>query len=471
MNTLTMPITVAPQQITSVQALQEQIEGQVLTPFDAGYDEARQAFNRAVDQHPDLIVIAASAEDVAATVRFAHLVGMPVAVQATGHGLPRKADGALMLVTAQLKELRIEPETRTARIGAGLEWSEVLEAAQQHGLAPLLGSSPNVGVVGYTLGGGMGWLGRKHGLACDSVIAFELVSAAGEQLLATSEVNPDLFWALRGGGGSFGIITAMEIQLYPVEMVYGGNLLYPAAMAREVMQRYREWVRSAPDALTTSIVLMNFPPFPQVPEPLRGKSFVMVRGCYAGPLEEGETLLRFWRDWRAPAMDTFGPMPFSQVADISQDPKHPVPSRTSAAWMRELSDDAIDAIIRNVLPDGAPPVFTMAEVRHVGGAVSRVPDGESAYSHRDVELLFFCLGAAPTPEAYARVGQAAAALRQELQPALTGGVYMNFVSGQEARERTPEGYSAEALRRLRAVKACYDPENLFRYAFDITPAE
>lgn len=448
-------------------ALQARVQGPVIAPSDPRYAEARLAWNRSVNQSPALIVAAASAADVAEAVRYARAQGLGIAVQSTGHGVTLPADGALLILTAALKDLRVDPAAQTAWLGAGLQWGEVLAETQQHGLAPLLGSSPTVSVVGYTLGGGLGWLGRKHGLAVDSVISFELVSPAGEVIRASAEENADLFWGLRGGGGSFGVVTGMEIRLYPVEMVYGGNLLYPIEDAREVMQRYREWIRSAPDALTTSVVLMNFPPFPQVPEPVRGKSFVMVRGCYAGPLEEGEAALRYWRDWKAPAVDLFGPMPFREVAKISSDPVNPGPSFSTGAWVRELSDEAIDTLIRCHRPQGGPPALTLVEVRHAGGAIARVDPASAAYSHRDAQLVLFCVGMAPTPEAYANAAGLAARMKEELAPALTGGMYMNFVHGQEARARTRQGYSPEAYSKLQALKAKYDPDNLFRYSYDI----
>ncbi len=450
-------------------ALKECVQGQVITPTDPGYAEARLGWNRSVDQYPAVIVIAAGPGDVGEAVQYARRQGMGIAVQSTGHGLAMAADHAVLIVTSHLKELHVNPAERTAWVGAGLKWGEVLARTQEYGLAPLLGSSPGVGVVGYTLGGGLGWLGRKYGLAADSVLSFELVSVDGLAYRASAGENPDLYWGLRGGGGSFGIVTGMEIRLYPVETVYGGNLYYPGALAREVMQRYREWIRSAPEALTSSVALMNYPPVPQAPEILRGKSFAIVRGCYAGPVEEGAALLQSWRDWKAPLIDDFKAMPFSDAAKISNDPVNPMPSKATGAWMRELSDAAIDTLVRYTIPRDGPPAITFSEVRHAGGAIARVAPGESAFSRRDAELLLSCVGMAPTPEAYARLGRLTDQMKAELAPALTGGAYMNFFSGMEARRRTQEGYSAEAFRRLRALKAKMDPQNLLRFGFDIPP--
>ncbi len=448
----------------AVEDLAERVQGQVLAPGDAGYDEARLAWNRAVDQQPAVIVAALRTEDVVEAVCFAHKQGLGVAVQSTGHGVIRNTDGAVLVVTSRMKELYLDVEAQTARLGAGLEWGEVLAVTQKYGLAPLLGSSPNVGVVGYTLGGGLGWLGRKYGLAADSVLSFEVVSAAGDILRADPVQNTELFWALRGGGGSFGIVTSMEIKLYPVKTVYGGNLLYPGEMAREVMQRYREWIANAPEELTSSIVLMNYPALPQVPEFLRGKSFVMVRGVYSGRVLEGEKLLDYWRKWVSPAVDDFRVMPFSEVARVSNDPLNPMPSFGTGAWMRELSDEAIDTLIRYAAREGG---LSVVEVRHAGGAVARGGPHPAAFGHRDAPLVLFAVGTTPTPEAFERLRSYTEKMKEDLCAALTGGVYMNFLSGEEARERTRQGYSPATFRGLQEVKAKYDPENLFHYGYDL----
>lgn len=453
------------------EALQNQIAGQVILPEDERYEEARLAHNRSIDQRPALIVSALTAADIAAAVRFAREQGLAIAVQSTGHGVPVAADGALLILTGRLQSLKIDPELQTARIGAGLRWGEVLAETQRFKLAPLLGSSPLVGVVGYSLGGGLGWLARKHGIAADSVLRIELVTMTGEIIRASAEEHADLFWALRGGGGSFGIVTAIEVRLFPVSTVYGGNLVYPGEMAREVMRRYRDWIAALPEEMTTSVMLINFPPIPQVPDVFRGKSFVMVRGCYAGPVEAGAALVQSWRDWQAPLIDDFGEMAFAQVAKISNDPTNPAPSKTTGAWMRELSDAAIDTLVQYARPRATPPGLTAVEVRHVGGAMNRAPADLNAFSHRDADLLLFAVGSTPTPELVSAMRVYTDAMLRDLQPALTGGVFLNFTGLQEARDRTRAGFAAGVFERLQAVKAKYDPENCLRFGFDIAPGE
>lgn len=345
----------------------------------------------------------------------------------------------------------------------------VLEETQASGLAALLGSSPDVGVVGYTLGGGLGWLGRRYGLAVDSVLSIEVVTADGQLRRASRTENADLFWGLRGGGGAFGVVTGLEIKLYPVETVYAGNLIYPAGRAKEVYTRYREWIATAPEELTSSIVLMNFPTIAEIPEFLRGGTFVMVRGCFCGPIDEGEALLRYWRDWQAPFIDDFKAIPFTEVAAISDDPVDPLPGFSTGAWLSELSDDAIDVLIRyGAGEDGASPLV-VTEVRHAGGAIARVDPDENAYGHRDASLVLNLIGMTPTLEAYQHLVAYITELKRLLQPHMTGGVYMNFLEGEESQQRIRDAYSPQAYRRLAALKAKYDPHNLFSYSFNIQP--
>jgi FAD/FMN-containing dehydrogenase len=454
------------QQLSDLRAA---VAGEVITPQDAAYETQRMAWNRVVDQRPALIVVAQSKEDIIEAVCFAREQGLEIAIQATGHGVIREANDCLLIVTSRLTGVQVNPADGTAWISAGTQWGQVLAQTQEVGLAPLLGSSPNVGAVGYTLGGGMGWLARKYGLSADSVNRFELVTADGRLISASQEEHPDLFWGLRGGGGNFGVVTGMEVRLYPVTTVYGGNLYYPADKAKEVYARYRQWIANAPEELTSSVVVMNFPPFPQVPEFLRGKTFVMVRGCYSGPVEEGEKLLSYWRDWQAPLMDDFKAMPFSSVAAISNDPVNPGPSFSSGAWLKDLDDEVVDTLLKYVLPQGGPPLLIFAEVRHAGGAIAKVDPHSDAYGNRDAFFSLQVVGAAPTPESHTALRQHADRLKEDLKQHLHGGIYLNFVEGAEARASTRKGYLAENYARLQSLKAKYDPQNRFSHSYDIPP--
>lgn len=454
-----------------LEQLQSEVCGVVLVYGDPGYDEARRAWNLNVDQHPAVIVVAEDPRDVVAAVRYARQTGLGIAVQSTGHGVVRAANDALLIVTAGLKDVQIDEGMNTARVEAGARWGEVLEKAQRVGLAPLLGSSPNVGVMGYTLGGGMGWLARKYGMALDSVLAFEVVTPDGRLVHASARENTELFWGLRGGGGALGIVTAMEINLYPVTSVYGGNLFYPAAMAKQVLTRYRDWVQTLPDAMTTSVVIMNYPPIPAVPEPLRGQTMVIVRGCFAGDVEEGKRLIDEWRAWCAPQIDAFRTMPFSEVASISMDPVNPMPSKHTGAWLWGLTDDAIDALVRGGVPQNEPLPLVFIELRHGGGAIARYDGEDAAFSHRMGVFNLFINGLTPTPEARDAFTRHTDVIKAQLQPVMTGGVYLNFLEGEEARRRTQDGYSAEAYARLTALKTAFDPTNRLAYSYDIRPAQ
>jgi FAD binding domain/Berberine and berberine like len=447
--------------------LQAAINGSVLVPGSPEYDQARRGWNLSVEQLPALIVAATSREDVLQAVRFARRNSLNVAVQSTGHGAIRPADGDLLILTSAMTGIQVDPDRQTVRVAAGVKWGMVLEKTQPFGLSPLLGSSPGVGVVGYTLGGGMGWLARKYGMAADSLLDVELVTGDGALIHANASENSDLFWGLRGGGGNFGVVTSLEFKLFPVSTVYGGNLYYPAEMAREVMARYRDWVATLPDEMTTSIVVMNYPSMPQLPPALSGKSFVIVRGCFTGPVELGEKLIEAWRSWRTPAIDEFKTMPFSQVASISNDPPNPMPVFMTGTWLSELADEAIDQIVRYGLEARAGLPLMFIEVRHAGGAIARLDASASAYSSREALFNLVSIGLSPSPEVYAGLKGHTDRLKLELSQYLTGSVYLNFLDGAEARRRTKQAYAPEVFRRLQDLKLKFDPQNVFRFSFDL----
>ena len=450
----------------TLDVLRRQTTGEVITPSDEGYDGARTAWNLALEHHPAVVVVAESTDDVVAAVRHARSQGLRIAVQTTGHGVARVADaGAMLIDLSRLVDVRVDPEARTATVAGGTTWLPVLEAAAATGLAPLLGSTPHVGAVGYTLGGGLGWLARAHGLCRDTLRAAQVVTLEGDVVEVSEASNPELLWALRGGGtAGLGIVTSMTVDLVPVTTVYAGNLLYPAAMAPEVMARYADWTTGLPKGMTSSVVLMNFPPFEEVPEPLRGRSFVIVRGCFDGPVEEGQALVDTWRAWAPPAIDLFGPMPFSAVETISNDPVDPMPAAVTTEWLTELSAEVIDSLCAATYPNGGPPALVFAEVRHVGGAMGRA-DGVTLGGTSD--LLLELVGVTPTPEVAEVVKGVQAGLRRRLAPFTTGGTYLNFTEGEEKQARSASGFDAAALERLRAVKAEVDPEDVMSHGVDV----
>jgi FAD/FMN-containing dehydrogenase len=456
----------------AIEDFRARFSGTVLTTADDGYDTARQGWNLALDQRPALIAVAETPADIATAVRFARRCGLRVAIQATGHGQGRAANGALLIITANLTEVTVDPVARTAYVAAGAKWGAVLAPAQRHGLAPLLGSTTDVGAVGYTLGGGMGWLARRYGLASDHVIAFDLVTPDGIEVRASATENPELFWALKGGGtGSLGVVTGMEIRLFPVTTVYAGNLLYPIEMAADVMARWRDWVADAPRELTSSVSLMNFPPLDVVPEPIRGRSFVIVRGAWSGAIETGRELVDQWRAWRTPALDMWGEMPFTEADTISNDPVDPVPAMVTTEWTNELSADVIDALVRAAVPaPGQPPLLTFAEVRHAGGAVRELAATAANRVGRQDEFLIELVGMVPVPELGPVLSAHLEHVRAELAPYVTGATYLNFTEGADRGERSASAFGAEETARLAAVKRALDAENRFRHGVELPTA-
>ncbi len=454
---------------SAVEALRRQVEGSVLTPDHPGYNQARKGWNLAVEQHPAAIIVAVSAEDVAAGIRFAREQGLGVAVQSTGHGIVHAANDAVLIVMSEQNEVFIDPERQVAYVEAGAVWNQVLVAAHEHGLAPLLGSSPFVGVVGYSLGGGMGWLARKYGYAADSVRSFMIVTPDGVLRYASATQNTDLFWGVRGGGGNFGVVTGIEFALYPVREIYGGELMYPVERYGDVLRFFREWTKDLPDEITSSVTLMNFPPLPQLPEFLRGKKFVQVKAAYVGSPEQGEAHIQEWLDWATPIHNTFRVMPFTEVGTISNDPVDPMPSHVANELFNELSDDVIDINVRYNTDDRAPWVF--AGIRHMGGAMQRADRSANAIGNRDAQFVMEIVSSVPTPEALEKVVSQIARFKADLFPYTSGGNYLNFMAPNEATTRTRDAYMPGTFERLVALKAKYDPDNLFRYSFSIPVSE
>lgn len=462
MSTISTPFSFA----AAVAELRDLITGAVVVPADgAAYDAARAAWTVTVDQRPAVIVVPESASEVAEAVRFARAAGLRVAVQATGHGVARPADDAVLILTKQMTGVTIDPVARTASVQAGAKWGAVLAPAQEHGLAPLLGSTTGVGAIGYTLGGGLGWLGRRYGLASDSVRSFDLVTPDGIEVHCDRFEQPEVFWALKGGGGgSLGVVTSMEIDLYPVDTVYAGNLLYPVEMAAEVMTRWRDWVGGVGDELTSSVLVMNFPPFEEVPEPIRGKSFVIVRGCWSGDLDAGKALIDEWRAWREPALDMFGPMPFTMADTISNDPVDPMPAKVTSELFDRLPDEAIRSIVHAAAPaPGQPPILAFAEIRHAGGAVRSRAAAAANDRGRSAEFIFETVAVVMGEHAHLAIEAQFRQLRRELAPFTTGGAYLNFLEGTEKQERTPDAFSQGHFNRVCVVKSALDADDRFAH--------
>lgn len=455
----------------AVQLLQKQVAGTILTPNDPAYEQARRGWNLTIEQHPALILVAAHAQDVVAGVRFANEQGLAIGIKSTGHGIHYPADDSLLIVTSQLNAVAINPETATARVEAGAVWQQVLDAATPHGLAPLLGTAPHVGVVGYTLGGGFGWLARRYGLAADHVHSIEIVTADGTLWRTSRDEQSDLFWGLCGGGGNFGVVTAIEFKLFPVSTIYGGSITYPGELATEALRFFREWSASVPEELGSSIGLVKFPPLPSIPEALRGKLQVIVRAAFTGNSSEGQALIQPWLDWNAPGSNTFKEMPFADIGTIQNDPVAPAPGAGSSEMFDTLSDQAIDVIVQTMTSPASALLFS--EIRHAGGAIARANAGTNAIGNRMANYYLVIGALVMAPEARARVLESIEQFKTSLRPYVQNGIYLNFVSGfsaaGEVRERTKDAFEQSTFERLVALKAKYDPKNLFCFSYQLVP--
>ena len=449
-----------------LEALRAAIAGQVLVPRQAGYDQARQAWNLAVDQRPAVVVEAGSAADVARAVRYARAHGIRIAPQGTGHGAGplEPLDGAMLLRTTRMRNVSIDPAARTARAEAGAVWQDVTVPAAQHGLAALAGNAATVGVTGYTLGGGLGWLARRYGLAANSVTAAELVTPDGDLVRADAGHESDLFWAVRGGGG-IGVVTALEMRLYPVGDLYAGSLFFPIARAAEVLHAWREWTDTVPDEVSSQGRLVRLPPAPQLPEPLRGRAFVKVEAAYLGDASTGAELTQPLRRL-GPALDTFATIPPSALGQLHMDPGQPVPFQGAGAFLSDVPTAAIDALVGLAGPD-ADTLLASVEVGHLGGALARPAPGGGAQPSIDANYLLTAVGAMPAPDLAAAVHAQTGAVKDALGPWHAGYNYYNF-------EETPAPASAvlppASYRRLQQIKTAYDPDQAIVSAHPVRPA-
>ena len=450
-----------------LQSLRSRCAGIVVSPADAGWDEARQAWNLFVDQRPAAVVVVESADDIAGVMSFAREAGLRVAPQTTGHNAAPLGDlaGTILVRTSALQGVTIDAAGRRARVGAGVIWQDVMEAASAQGFAALAGSSPDVGVVGYSLGGGMGWLSRLHGLATNSILAVELVTPDGRRVRADAEHEPDLFWALRGGGGNFGVVYALEFALYPMREVYAGALAWDWSHSERVLQRWSEWAPGAPDEVTTSARIMQLPPLPEIPEPLRGRSLVMIDGAYAGPAADAERVLAPLRDL-APEIDVFGSMPPAGLVRVHGDPEHPVPAMSDHAMLGSLPPEAVSAFVATAGPDSGSTLL-VAELRQLGGALGRPAPSHGALPMLDAAFALFGVGMAMTPEMAAAAVADGARLVEAMAPWTNGTSYLNF---RESPADVASGYRADVHERLRRIRAAVDPQSLMHANHEIVPA-
>jgi FAD/FMN-containing dehydrogenase len=444
------------------------LETTLLRPGDTGYDEGRAAWNRNANLSPAAVVMAESEQDVCAAVRLARAEDRGVGVMATGHGTAAPCDDGVLVNTSRMRAVAVDPVARTTRVAAGARWADVIPRAAAHGLACLAGSASHVGVVGFTMGGGFGWLGRKYGLASGSVRSAQLVTADGELVTANADENPDLFWGLGGGGGNFGVVTSLEFALQPVAHVYAGDLYYPVGRAREVLEFWAGWTAALPDEMTSAVAFRRFPPLPTIPEALRGRLFVTLRGCWCGEdLVEGARLVAAARRaLGAPEVDTWAAMPAAGLDAVSMDPVDPL----AALAHSELLGDLSRAIIDTLVDLGSDSPLIMMELRQLGGALTRSTSMLSPMAHTDAPCSLNAIGITPTPQSVAAIRGYLAHVAEAVRPHATGATYLNFMDLDGATpQRVRAAYSADDWARLVELKGRYDADNVFRFNRNIPP--
>jgi len=430
-----------------------------------GYDALRSGFNVAIEHHPEVIVDATSPADVVAAVRLAIGAGRPVAVMNTGHGPSVPADGGVLVRTGRMQRVDVDPVRRTARVEAGAVWRDVIAAATPYGLAPLNGSSPQVGAVGYTLGGGVGLLARRFGFAADHVRWLDVVTADGCHRHVTAQSYPDLFWALRGAGANFGVVTAMEIDLFPVATVLGGELAFAAEASAEVLHTYAQWARSVPETLSSSILLLRYPDDPSVAPTLRGRHITHVRIAYSGDDRfEGSHWVEQLRRIGPRLLDTVRVMPYAEIGTIHHEPTdEPVAAFDRNILLREFNRDAASALSTYAGPTADAPF--LVELRAWGGALSRPPAVPNAVGSR---AAAYSLLAISDPVITNRARRDS--LLEAMHPWATGLTYPNFAGVEDSSvAAVRRAFRPDQFARLQALKAAYDPGNLFRVNFNIPP--
>jgi FAD/FMN-containing dehydrogenase len=456
---------------TATGRLREQFAGALVDPGDAGYDEARRVWNAMIDKRPALVARCTSVEDVAAAVTFGREQGLPVAVRGGGHSAAGKGtcDDGIVIDLSPMNDVAVDAATQTARAQGGVTWGVFDAATQRAGLATPGGVVSTTGIAGLTLGGGFGWLTRRFGLSCDNLLSAELVTADGRRLVCSHDSNAELFWALRGGGGNFGVVTTFEYQLHPVgPNILGGIIGWPLDAARDVLAFHRERTRDLPDELGISVAFVTAPPLPFVPEHLQFQPAIAAILCWSGDVDDGRDVLEPWLDFGPPPIQFVETMPYT-VMQTLLDPLQP-PGRRSywkSGYLTELTDDAIDAGV-SVAAEARSP-FNIAELVLWGGAVARVGADDTAFGERGGRFLYNAVSTWENATDDHIHMPWARTFHDAMQPFASGGVYVNFLS-DEGADRVRAAYGPAKFDRLAKIKAAYDPHNIFSLNQNIPPA-
>ena len=443
----------------TVRDFRSRIRGDVLANGDDGYDRARAVFNAMIDRRPALIVRCAGLEDVIAAVGFVRDYDLLASIRGGGHGVTGNAvcDGGLVIDLSRMKSVRVDPTIRTARAEGGATWGDFDRETQTVGLASTGGIVPTTGIAGLTLGGGIGYLNRKYGLACDNLSSAEVVTADGRVLTASADANSDLFWALRGGGGNFGVVTSLEYRIHPVGPVLGGELIYPLARAKETLRFYRDWSLTAADEVRADATLLSGPEGPAL----------AIIVCYCGSIDDGEIVLRPLRRFGSPVVDTICPSPYARIQNLLTEVLAPgFYHYWKSGFFRSFSDAAIERLVDFFAAD-VPSPFAAVAIEHLGGAIGRVDEQATAFGHRSAQHSCLVLRAWRDPAASEENIAWGRSCHGAMEPFLEQGAYVNYL-GDEGESRVRAAYGAN-YERLTALKQKYDPRNLFRGNQNIQP--
>lgn len=458
----------------TVAALDTRLHGELIRPEAPSYAQARAVWNGMIDRHPGLIARCTSNEDVSTAVNFARTHNLLVAVRGGGHNVAGTAvcDGGLVIDLSSMKGIQVNPEARTARAQAGVNWGELDQATQPFGLATPGGVVSDTGIAGLTLGGGLGWLRNKYGLSSDNLRSVEVVTADGQLRTASASENPDLFWAVRGGGGNFGVVTSFEYQLHRAgpEVMFC-FVFYPVALAKEALHFYQEYTAAAPDEVSSFAIFGTIPHAPVFPTEVQGEDYVLFAACYAGSVEEGERVMQPLRDFSRPLADLSGPLPYVEMQRVLDEdyPAGTMRYYWKSVYLDTLSDGAIDCLTRFALE--RPAHHSTIDIWHLGGAMNRVGADETAFSPRDMTYLIGIEANWEDPQQDEQNIGWTRALSSELHNYSEGRTYVNFPGmGEEGDALVRSAYGAN-YARLAAIKRQYDPTNLFRLNQNIKPAE
>ena len=444
-----------------VEDLTGRVRGPVLVPQDEGYAQEVTGFNLAGVARPEVVVGATGTEDVVAAIGWASAHGCPVGVQATGHGADEPMEGGLLITTTRMQEVEVDPGRRTARVGAGVRWRSVLAASLPHGLIGLNGSSTDVGVIGYTLAGGLPVLGRTFGWAADRIRAAELVTPDGVLHHLDADHEPELFALLRGGKGNLGVVTSLSFELVPLQAFYGGGIFYPGADAHQVLDAFSTWAPALPPQANTSIALLRLPDMPMVPDPLRGQFLVHLRFAWAGDPEDGAQSLAPMRAVSHPVLDTAGPMDYRDVDRIDMDPTDPVPLFHTGGFLAAFNISTVEDLLAVAGPGADFPVVAV-EIVQMGAAFARPASVPDAVHGREAACFLGVIALLVPPVAQA-VPAAVGTLLEAMAPHAPSGVFVNHYGFPPTEAERARAWPAEAYTRLVETKTALDPQNLLRY--------